>query len=41
MDVRLENFVMWETKNENVHELLGDDNNRPSFDYRENVLHHR
>lgn len=28
-------FVMWEAKNENVHELLGDDNNRPSFDYRE------
>ena len=26
---------MWEAKNENVHELLGDDNNRPSFDYRE------
>lgn len=28
-------FVMWEAKNENVHELLGDDNNKPSFDYRE------
>lgn len=28
-------FVMWDAKNENVHELLGDDNNRPSFDYRE------
>lgn len=28
-------FVMWEAKNENVHELLGDDNNRPSFGYRE------
>lgn len=28
-------FVIWEAKNENVHELLGDDNNRPSFDYRE------
>lgn len=28
-------FVMWEAKNENVHELLGDDSNRPSFDYRE------
>lgn len=26
---------MWEAKNENVHELLGDDNNKPSFDYRE------
>lgn len=29
------NFVMWEVKNENIHELLGDDNNKPSFDYRE------
>ena len=28
-------FVMWEAKNENIHELLGDDNNRPSYDYRE------
>lgn len=28
-------FVIWEAKNENVHELLGDDNNKPSFDYRE------
>lgn len=28
-------FVMWEVKNENVHELLGDDNNKPSYDYRE------
>lgn len=28
-------FVMWEAKNENVHELLGDDSNKPSFDYRE------
>lgn len=28
-------FVMWEAKNENIHELLGDDSNRPSFDYRE------
>ena len=28
-------FVMWEAKNENIHELLGDENNRPSYDYRE------
>ena len=31
----LPDVVMWEAKNENVHELLGDDNNKPSFDYRE------
>lgn len=28
-------FLMWDTKNENVHELMADLNNRPSFDYRE------
>lgn len=28
-------FGMWEVKNENVHELLADANNKPSFDFRE------
>lgn len=28
-------FNMWDVKNENVHELLADENNRPSFDFRE------
>ena len=32
---KVSDFVMWEVKNENVHELLGDDSNKPSFDYRE------
>lgn len=32
---KVSDFVMWEAKNENVHELLGDDSNKPSFDYRE------
>lgn len=28
-------FNMWDVKNENVHELLADENNKPSFDFRE------
>lgn len=28
-------FNMWEAKNENVHELFADANNKPSFDFRE------
>lgn len=28
-------FSLWEAKNENVHELLADANNKPSFDFRE------
>lgn len=31
----VEDFLMWEVKNENVHELSGDFNNKPSFDFRE------
>lgn len=29
------NFSLWEAKNENVHELLVDENNKPSFEFRE------
>jgi len=28
-------FLLWEAKHENVHELLGDENNKPSWKYRE------
>lgn len=29
------NFSLWEAKNENIHELLVDENNKPSFEFRE------
>lgn len=28
-------FNIWDVKNENVHELMADENNKPSFDFRE------
>src|SRR5690606_34094906 len=32
-------MFLWEVKSQNFHELLQDDNNKPSFDYRETFFY--